>query len=290
VTLPSTPTIVDYPTGAVTSNGTVLHRETLGADRAIIVLDRTAAHPVDAAWPDQGPDRGTITAGGTRFPLLDCVVAATDGVALFLGSDVPVRKGTDGWTFVVAHLVDADAAVEEGADVQVDIDPDYRSSLSAGHTACHLASLALNRALAAAWSKEAARDALGAPNFDALAIETSTILENGARDEYRIGKSLRKKGFGTAALDDLAAVQGEVEVTLRAWLAAGGTVAIERDGDSITDRREWVCDIESGARIPCGGTHVHSLAELAGISVRLERRELDGAVGLTMLTSVTAAA
>jgi len=284
VTLPASPTLVDFPSGAVTSIATVLHRERRG-DQAVLLLDRTAAHPVDRAWPDQGADRGMLSSAGVEAVLLDCVVAATDGGSLFLGADVPVRKGTEGWTFLVAHLVYEAAPFREGDSVRVDIDEAYRTALSVGHTACHLASLALNRALAIAWTKEVPSDSLGAPNFDAVAIETSTILENGSRDEYRIGKSLRRKGFSTAALDDLAAAEGAVRATLDAWIGSAAAVRIERQGDAITDRRDWLCEIESGARIPCGGTHVASLADLAGLTVRLERRELEGAMGLTMWTS-----
>ncbi len=285
VTLPSSPTIVDYPNGAVESTGTVLHREMLDDGRAAILLDRTAAHPVDSAWPDQGSDRGILVVDGFVHPLLDCVVAATDGHALFLGTDVPVRKGTDGWTFVVAHIVDAAAEIAEGDDVEVSVDEEHRAGLSVGHTACHLASLALNRALAGAWSKVVATDALGAPDFDGLAVDSTSILENGSRDEYRIGKSLRKKGFSVAALDELDAITAAVNAQLAEWVATGAEVRIERTGDGLTDLREWVCDIEGGARIPCGGTHADSLSALDGIRVTLERSELEGAVGITMLTS-----
>lgn len=169
----------------------------------MLLLDRTAAHPVYAAWPDQGADRGVVFSAGVEAALLDCVVAATDGSSLFLGADVPVRKGTEGWIFLVAHLVDESAPFGEGDSVRVELDKDYRTALSVGHTGCHLASLALNRALADAWTKEVPMDSLGAANFDALAIESSTILQNGSRDEYRVGKSLRRKGFSTDALDDL---------------------------------------------------------------------------------------
>ncbi len=105
-----------------------------------------------------------------------------------------------------SHLVDADASLTEGDTVTVEVDATYRAALSAGHTACHLASLALNAALAGAWTKEPRLDSLGSPDFDGAANETSTILEHGARDTYRVGKSVRKAGFDPAALDDPAAL------------------------------------------------------------------------------------
>lgn len=255
-------------------------------DRTGLLLDRTAAHAVDFAWPDQGPDLGVVIVRGSDVPLLDVVVGATDGTDLFLGSDVPVRKGTEGWAFVVAHLVDASVEVSEGDEVRVVVDAAYRGALAAGHTGCHLASLALNRALAGAWSKEVAGDALGQPNFDALAVDTTTILEYGSRDEYRIGKSLRRKGFDVSALDDLASTEAAINETLTWWLDTGAEVRIDREGEGLTDRRYWVCNLPEGeARIPCGGTHVRSLSALGGLSVSLELVQLEGALGLTMRTT-----
>lgn len=288
MTLPSTDTIVTYPAGDTTAEAGVLHVESVelteGA-RLAVVLDRTACHPVDAGWPDQGPDSAVLDAGDVAIEVLDCVVGATDGSALFLGADIPVRKGTEGWVFVVVHLVDSDASLTEGDTVTVEVDAEYRGALSAGHSACHLASLALNAALAEAWTKEPRLDSLGSPDFDGAANETSTILEHGARDTYRIGKSLRKSGFDPAALDDPVALAASVNATLASWIATGGAIRIERDGELLTDRRYWVADLPGGtARIACGGTHVTSLGELGTVSVSLETEELEGAVSLTMST------
>jgi alanyl-tRNA synthetase len=283
VTLPTTGTVVTYPLGALTSESRVLHIEPLDDGRVAVLLDRTSCHPVDAGWPDQPADRGVLDAGDVSIEILDAVVAATDGATLYLGSDIPVRKGTDGWAFVVAHLVGEDAGLTEGDTVTVEVDAGYRAAISAGHSACHLASLALNAAVAGAWSKDARVDSLGAPDFDGAANETSTILERGARDTYRIGKSLRKSGFDPAALDDPDAVAALVNATLASW---SGVIRIERDGELLTDRRYWVADLPGGeARIACGGTHVGSVAELGAVTVQLTTEQLEGALGVTMLTS-----
>jgi alanyl-tRNA synthetase len=279
VTLPTTDTVVTYPAGDTTSESRVLHVESLDDDRLAVLLDRTACHPVDAGWPDQGADRGVLDAGDVTIEILDAVVAATDGTSVYLGADIPVRKGTEGWAFVVAHLVDADAGLTEGDSVTVEVDAGHRELISAGHSACHLASLALDRALAGAWSKDTR-------GFDATANETSTILERGARDTYRVGKSVRKTGFDPAALDDPAAVAAAVNATLASWVAAGGAIRIDRDGDLLTDRRYWVAELPDGeARLACGGTHVASIAELGAVSVELSTEQLEGALGLTMLTT-----
>ena len=280
-------TVVTYPAGAVRSVGTVLHVADAGEGRLAVILDRTAFHPVDSAWPDQPADRGSLRTAAGESVVLDAVVGATRGEGIVLGPDVPVRTGTDGWTFFVAHLVDGAATVSVGDSAEVTVDAAYRGALSAGHTACHLASLALDAALADSWRKEAPADALGAPAFDALAIQDSRILPDGSRDVYRIGKSLRRRGFDPDGLGDLDALAARVNAQLAAWIAAGGIVRIERDGDALADRRTWVCELPGAeARIPCGGTHVASLGELSAVTVAFEASPVEGGVELVMTTTV----
>lgn len=279
-------TVVTYPAGATASRGTVVHVADAGDGRTAVVLDETAFHPVDTAWPDQPADRGTLGVGGAELVVVDAVVGATQGDGLLLGPDVPVRTGTEGWTFVVAHLVADGSAIAAGDTVDVTVDAAYRAALSAGHTACHLASLALDAALADAWRKDAPTDALGAPAFDALAIQESRILPDGSRDVYRIGKSLRRKGFDPDALGDLDALRVRVDAQLADWIAAGGAVRIERDGDTLADRRTWVCELPGAeARIPCGGTHVASLHELSAATVAFTSAPVEGGLELVMTTT-----
>jgi alanyl-tRNA synthetase len=288
MTLPSTDTAVTYPDGDLTSTGTVVHLEPLADGRTAVVLDRTAFHPVDAVWPDQPADAGSLTTGGRSYAIVDAMVGATDGEVLYIG-DAPVRTGTEGWAFVVCHLVDDATGLSEGAAVVVSVDQAHRRALSAGHTACHLASLALNEALSGLWTKDVPVDGRGRPNFDQLAITSSRILEGGSVDDYRIGKSLRKKGFAAAELaPGLEGITDAVNRTLAEWVATGAPVSIARDGGrlGLGDRRYWRAELPEGAvEIPCGGTHLRSLAELAGVDVRLETTETDGAVVLTMHTT-----
>jgi alanyl-tRNA synthetase len=289
--LPRVDTLVRYPSGSTEAASTVVHVEPVG-ERFAVLLDATPVHPIDAGWPDQPSDRATISWDG-GIASVDAlaeefggaVVGATDGSVLHLGRDIPVRKGTEGWAFVVAHLVAEAPPV--GAQVSVTVDADYRRALSHGHTGCHLASLALNRAMAARWSKDVRPDALGAPNFDAEANDTSRILEGGSLDTYRLGKSLRKKGFGTADIEDaLADIEAEVNATLAAWIAEDAPVRIDRDGDGLTDRRSWVCMLADGeARIACGGTHATSLGELGTLQATLSLEGVEGTPVLTMRTT-----
>lgn len=264
----------------------MLHVEALPDGRQAVLLDLTPVHPVDFAWPDQGADRAWLQVGADQVPVLDCVVGAVKDGRLHLGGAIPVKKGAEGWAFVVAHIVGPEAAVEEDAVVGVQVDASHRAALSAGHTGCHLASLALNRELAGAWRKDVALDAAGHPNFDALAIDTSTILPDGSRDVYRLGKSLRRRGFQPEELlGRLQDVTDRVNAVLAQWTASHAAVAVEREGRGLTDLRRWTCALPEGTvSIPCGGTHVSSLAELVEVRVHLQAEEAAGAVVVTMDT------
>lgn len=293
MTLPDRDTTVSYPAGALATTATVLHVEQLADGHTAILLDETSCHPVDSGWPDQGPDRAVLRVrsapAAVELPIVDCVVGATDGSALHLGRDIPVPKGTAGWAFVVVHLAtdDAAGAVAEGDSVDVQVDGEYRHALSAGHTACHLASLALNAALADRWKKDVRADGLGNPDFDGTANDVSLIREFGSTDTYRLGKSLRKKGFITDDLEDaLGDIEATVNTSLADWVATDAAVRVDRDGDALTDRRTWVCELPGHTvRIPCGGTHLSSLGELGGLRAELTVTDVDGTMVLTMETS-----
>ena len=302
MTLPTEDTRVLYPSGAVDMQATVLHAETLPDGRFAVLLEATCVHPVDAGWPDQGPDLALLHHGAAFWPVEDCIVGATDGRALCVGEDISVPKGTPGWAFVVVHIVDA-PGLNAGDTVTVEVDEHLRDSTSAGHTACHLASLALNGALADRWRKEVRLDPLGHPDFDGLAIDESLIGQNASVDTYRLGKSLRKKGFSVEGLtvpnpedalpDDrttqtLASLEAAVNATLAEWISTDAAVRIDCDGDRLTDRRYWVCELPgSSVRIPCGGTHVRSLGALGTVTVTFTLDEVAGTPVLTMNTSAS---
>ncbi|TFC30000.1 metal-dependent hydrolase [Cryobacterium sp. TMT1-3] len=288
MTLPTEDTRVLYPGGAVDIQATVLHSMPLGDGRSAVLLDATCVHPVDAGWPDQGPDLALLHHGAAFWPVEDAIVGATDGSALYIGVDIPVAKGTPGWAFVVVHVVDA-AGLSAGDTVTVEVDEGLRDSTSAGHTGCHLASLALNAALADRWKKEVRPDALGRPDFDGLAIDESLIGPNASVDTYRLGKSLRKKGFAVEGLAKaLASIEATVNATLTGWIETDAGVRVDRDGDRLTDRRYWVCELPgASARIPCGGTHVTSLGTLGVVTVTLALHDQDGTDVLTMNASAS---
>ena len=279
-------TLITYPDGATAGTGTVVHVERLPDDRWATVLDETSAHPVDPTWPDQGPDLGVLVVDGVRHELLDCRIGASQDGVLHVGDRLPERLGTPGWHFVVVHVL-ADP-LPLGATVAVEIDASHREQLSRGHTACHLASLALNSAVADLWSKPARVDSLGRPDFDQAAIQSSVIRHAGSTDVYRLGKSLRRSGFDTARLrDELPAITERIDALLALWIGADAAVRIERADSLLSTRRSWRCDVTPGgdATIPCGGTHVTRLSDLGRVHVHLTLD--DDGTGLRMETDAS---
>jgi alanyl-tRNA synthetase len=276
-------TWVDFPAGAVVGEGTVLRAEALDDGRVGVVVDRTPFHPLDHGWPDQPGDVGQLDAARVH----DCLTGTVDDEGrLQVGGAVDVRRGDPSRTWVVVHVVDADHAPEPGARVGLRVDDVARAALSRGHSACHLAALALNEATARFWSKEPSRrDSRGFPFLDQIAIQVSRITPDGAYDAYRCGRSLRKAGFDAEAfLADRGAVAREAEALLDAWVATAATSRIDTGGDpTLTARRTWHCDVPGGpAVIPCGGTHVPDLGHLG--RVRVEYRPTDE--GFEQLTTL----
>lgn len=238
-----------------------------------VVTDRTPFHPLDHSWPDQPGDQGVLAG----LPVVACLTGAIgpDG-ELFVGEDIPVRRGEEGWDWVVLHVIDEPLhPPQPGHSVRLEVDEEARRSLSVAHTACHLAALALNEATARFWRKEPPRkDSLGNPDLDGLAIERSTISPWQSIDDYRLGKSIRKKGLQTdellAALPELAST---VTQRVRGWIRTGAEVTVTSPGDAtLTAKRHWHVDLPEGpGDYPCGGTHIDSLAQLPqGIEITYE--------------------
>lgn len=277
-------TVVTFPSGATSGTGRVLRADQVGSDSSVVIVDSTPFHPVDHTWPDQPGDTGRLG----PLPVVDAQIAAVgpDG-RLLVGAAVPVKRGEPGWTWLVAHLVAGEAPVP-GTEVELVVDAGRRADLSASHTACHLAALAMNRAAARFWrqGKEVRRDSLGAPDLDQLAMVSSVMDRQGSTDVYRLGKSLRKKGFDAASFaDELTGVTRDVSSQLADWIATRSPVRVEDGGDRrLSGFRRWVCALPEGSgEMPCGGTHLAHLGELVGIDVSYALTE-DGS-GMTVRTT-----
>ena len=286
----TTPTIVAFPDGSLRGDA-VVTRVAADADGTVVVVDATPFHPVDHTWPDQPGDVGVLSGEDGSVRVTEALMAAvSDDGEFAVGSAIPVKRGTEGWTWLVAHRLEgaAPAWLVEGALVALSVDEAHRAGLSRGHTACHLASLALDLAVADLWRKDPGEDALGNPDFEGRANQFSRIHEDGAVDEYRLGKSLRRAGFDTETFAaTLADREQRINAQLAAWVSSRATSRIAVEGPTIVDRRRWHCELPDGeAVILCGGTHVRSLAEFVAITVTLD---LSNPQLLVMTTSATPA-
>lgn len=253
----------------------------------LLVTDLTPFHPQSHLWPDQPGDIGQVRWQGGEAAVAPCRMGAISPEGeLFVDLEIPVKRGAEGWTFVVVHPLAGRYELAIGCAVELSVDAAARHALSLGHSGCHLAALALNRALIPFWKKAPTeRDALDQPDFDRLAIQVSRVEPNGSREQYRIGKSLRKKGVMAAELlAALPAIEQGINEQLTSWLAEGGEIRRSRAGEAIIDSRYWHCMLEGKkVTIPCGGTHVGSLTELGQVSVRLAPVE----EGFSLTTRVT---
>ncbi len=256
-------------------------------ETTLLVTDLTPFHPQSHLWPDQPGDVGHARWEGGDAAIGPCRMGAIspDG-ELFVDTAIPVKRGAEGWCFVVVHPLIGDHALAVGSQIELQVDSAARHALSLGHSGCHLAALALNRVLIPYWRKEVGeRDALGQPDFDRLAIQSSRVEPMGSQEQYRIGKSLRKKGVNSEALlAELTLIEEKINQQLADWVAAGSEIRRSRAGEAIIDSRYWHCMLEGKeVTIPCGGTHVATLAELGQVRVQLNLVE----EGFTMLTRVT---
>ncbi len=282
--------LITYPAGSTAESSTVVD-VTRRDGQLLFAVERTPCHPKSPRWPDQPADRCTVSTPDRRGAvtvaveclegfLLDGELEVGDPGANEPGANEPgasdpgVGVGEPGVgdpdvgeeraaraTPCVVHRAPADLAIEVGDEVRLNVDERYRRLLSASHSRCHLVSLALNAALAEAWRKEPpARDSLGNPDFDKLAIVSSRIDEAGSVDVYRIGKHVRKKGFSADALSDPAALAQEVIRIAERWLESNPEIVVTPGRCRLEERRTWSCALSDGvASFPCGGTHVTRL-------------------------------
>jgi len=275
---PTTESDIDRPESVAEGEAEAFPAGALG-----LVVDTTPFHPVDHTWPDQPGDSGTVLVDGVAYPVVDCVTGAIGPNGEFaVGAQIPVRRGDEAWSWQVVHVLEAGPEPDGlvGAIAQLRVDAERRRALSAAHTGCHLTALALNEALSERWRKAPGReDPFGRPDFDSIAMDTSRMDEHASTDRYRIGKSLRKKGFDPDGLaEQLPELADRINARLAGWIAADAPVRVEAFGGEkstrLTVRRQWVCDLPEGtASIFCGGTHLSHLGELEALQCTLSLSE-----------------
>ncbi|MDR1885606.1 MAG: hypothetical protein LBQ56_04970 [Synergistaceae bacterium] len=242
----------------------------------ILATESTPFHPRDYRWPDQPEDKGYLENSlGRRYDLSDVVFMgrSPDG-AVYVAEAIPVRKGEPGWHFFVGHVVREDRPdFEVGDGVILQVDRSIRWRLSRAHSAAHVMSYALNESFSRRWRREVSTlDGMGNPNFDAIAAEMSSIDLLSCSDRYRLGKTMRKKGFSTDGLsDDITAHEREINALVGEWMRRDAPVTIRAEEDGLVSERYWRTTLNGvEVEMPCGGTHVSRLSEIGGIRVGLE--------------------
>ncbi|HEV2639599.1 MAG TPA: metal-dependent hydrolase [Actinocrinis sp.] len=128
-------------------------------------------------------------------------------------------------------------------------------------------------------------DSLGHPDFDAVAIESSRMDVTASTDRYRIGKSLRRKGFQAEGLREaLPRLTAQINARLTSWVTTDAEVRVETGGPGLTDRRQWICELPAAtAKVSCGGTHLTRLGEVVAWTTSLSLSE-DGTELLAVTT------
>ena len=272
-----TPTITQFCHQIWQLNAKALHVES-DDSKTYLITDVTPFHPVSHIWPDHPADQGFVTVDDdVQYPVEDCLVGAIEQSTgkLCIAAGIPVKRDAEGWVFVVVHQLSASASMINIHDeIVLSVDKEYQSSLSRGHSAGHIASLALNKVLAESyWRKDADRkDPLGSYDFNSYAQMTSFVTQELCTDKYRLGKTLKKRGLNVAdLLANLDGIETDINQMISGWLAEPTPVAMRLEGEALTDSRywEWQLDADTLVSIPCGGTHIENTSELKALSVKL---------------------
>ncbi|MCW4446900.1 alanyl-tRNA editing protein [Vibrio splendidus] len=271
-----TPTITQFCHQAWQINAKALYVEN-DDSKTYLITDMTPFHPVSHIWPDHPADRGFVSLNGEQYIVEDCLVGAVEQYTgkLHIAADIPVKRDAEGWVFVVVHQLPASASmIKVNDEVMLSVDKEYQASLSRGHSAGHIAFLALNKVLAESyWRKDADRkDPLGSYDFNSYAQVTSFVTPELCADKYRLGKTLKKRGLNVAdMLTNLDGIEADINQMIKGWLADSTPVTMRLEGEALTDSRywEWQLDSDTLVSIPCGGTHIENTSELKSLSVKL---------------------
>ncbi len=274
-------TKIDFPSGTTVSSSKVIFVDQLtqDTDNSVIITKNTPFHPVNYKWADQPGDLGFVSFKNHNFKIINTLTGAINlsDLEFYLDAQIPVRRGEDGWAFVVAHIVNFSDNYSPknllNKTVILEVDAERRKKISAAHSSSHLMALALNKYTSNFWKKEARTDSLNNPDLDQLAIQKSEITEMESHDFYRLGKSLKKKGFDTAAFfEHISEVETCINEQVSEWIKLEAQVNIEPREAKLDDHRVWICQLPDGlAKIPCGGTHIDNLKRISSIHVTLER-------------------
>ncbi|WPC73525.1 alanyl-tRNA editing protein [Vibrio porteresiae] len=277
--IPLVPTQVTFPYSSESLETAIMSIQE-GESYTDIVTLSTNFHPVSHLWPDHPADQGSLQIADDVFTVIDCLTGAIDleSGKLEVDKSISVKRDTAGWAFVVVHrIAGSHHGLQLGQAVRLVVDVVHQHALSLAHSAEHLTSLALNQVLAneTYWRKDAEmKDSLNHWDFHRYAQSSSQILPLQAVVGYRLGKTLRKRGFNTDVfVTDLDAIEKAVNQQLLAWVDLGNPIDLICDGTTLTESRYWQCRLDDDcvATIPCGGTHARSLSDFASICIIIKQ-------------------
>lgn len=288
-------TIVDYQSvdQPFLSNVTLILDMKNDTNKKIICVEKTQFHPISYQWPDQPGDKGLMLINDVQYIVSNSIIVAFQkpNGEIYIDTDIPVKMHEKNWVFLVGHIIIDDKRTLNtniiGTQAMLLPDKELRLSLSTVHSACHLASLALNKVTAQYWKKEVEKDSLSNPNIDAITISGSTIDKCTSQDTFRFSKSARKKGLNTdSIIHDINVIERNINIQLNQWLQNKIDISLlPVEPSALCDRREWQCLLPDGlARIPCGGTHLMNFNAVKAITVSLKMSEDN--VSMLMKTSV----
>jgi len=264
------PPLITYPGGSTVEQTRVLAVTDTDAG-TLFAVERTPCHPESPRWPDQPADRCTVQVGERSAPIACHEGHLSSDGTLAIGAGA--ADGEHGGVRCVVHLLAPDSSMQlaVGDELTLRVDEPFRALISLNHSRCHLATFALNAVLADAWRKDpGTRDPLGSPDFDKLAIVSSKIEERRSLDTYRIGKSLRKKGFTPDALDDADALAERATEIAADWVRARPAISVTPGECPLQERRTWTCVLPQGPiSIPCGGTHAREVTPADAFAVEI---------------------
>ncbi len=273
------PTIVTYPGGSICEMARVTGVYDGENGTGVVVTDVTPFHPLDAWWPDQPSDRGIITVMDRSWAIDRAVLVGTKqgSSEIRIGDTKGVKRSDNSWSWSVGHVILGAPAVNEliNAECRLEVDPDYRRAIAAGHTGCHIAAFALNETLERYWTKPISKDSFGKDDFDKEAIVSSRIEEFASVDRYRIGKAVRRAGFSSDRFwSEFGGLATEIEFICNRILNDISSIHVVPDHTSFHARRSWVA-IHKKARlqIPCGGVHVRNPREIANMKIGISRQD-----------------
>ncbi len=275
--IPQTSTQITYPSGATQARSTIEDVvQKPGNNHAIgIVTKVTCMHPRDFRWPDQPADRGSLLINGKLVSVTDTVKARVIEGGYQIDKDITLQRGKESSeaTLVVIHCLDEMIDARTGDNVDISVDQDYRFSISSGHSASHLLTLGLNEVLSDFWKKVPRIDENGFPAFTEMTLVKSEISEFACQDTFRIGKSLKKKGFDAELLwQSLPEIEMKLNEFIDNIVSDNSAKVLMRPSEcSINEHRKWHLDANRSYTKSCGGTHLTNFSQISHMRVALSQ-------------------